>query len=255
MKHQYLSGISQPDHTISVPHGRAVGGSAIGILVVDAWYPMLPGNVANACSYDFPVLYKILKKASIEKIMCGDPSMLEVVIEGGRELVEQGARAVVGACGSFANYQKKTAAALDVPTFLSVMLQAPLILKSLKPDQKLGVIAASKAALTPKVFKECDINDPSRMVITEVINLPEFKVLAKCEGCFNSGRLEGEIIGLVKQFRSAHPEVGALLLQCSDLPPYAHAMQNAIHLPVFDMNTMINWIYNAVVQKPYHGIV
>lgn len=245
----------QPTEDVRVPRERAVGGAAIGILVIDAWYPMLPGNVANAGTYDFPVMYKVLKGVGPQMIMSGDPAIIDMIISGGRELIEQGARAVVGACGSFANYQRQVAEALEAPTFLSVMLQVPLILQSLKPDQKLGVLAASAAALTPKVHEECGITAPERLVITEALALSEFQVLAQCQGRFNSRRLEEQLVRLAIDFVRKNPEIGALLLQCSDLPPYAWAIQQSVGLPVFDMNVLIHWVHQAVVRHPYSGII
>ena len=234
---------------------RAVAGMAVGILVAEAGYPMLPGNVSNACTYDFPVIYKVLENASVEKIMQGDPAILDIVINGGRELVYRGVRAVVGACGSFANYQKSTAAALDVPVFLSVMLQVPLILQSLKPDQALGIVVASKAAMTPRVYQECGITDASRCIVAEILDLPQFQALIGNRIGFESRQLQEELVARVREFAADHRQIGALLLQCSDLPPYAHAIQEATGLAVFDMNTLINWVYHAVVQRPYAGII
>jgi len=255
MDYTYFFGQNQPDREIKVPEGQAIAGHAIGIVVINIWYPLVPGNVANACTYNFPVIYKVLKEASIKHILRGDPALLDMVINGGKELIQQGARAIVGACGSFANYQKETSAALEVPTFLSVMMQVPLIIQSLKPNQKLGILAASKASLTPKVFDQCEITDPSRLVITEALNLPEFQKLGNCIGEFNSRKLEHEVVELVKQFVYDHPEIGALLIQCSDLPPYALAIQDAVKLPVFDMNSLIEWVHHAIVRRPYQGFI
>jgi len=255
MDYTYFFGHNQPDKEIKMPEGQAIAGHAIGIIVINIWYPLVPGNVANASTYNFPVMYKILKEASIEQILSGDPVLLDMVIEAGKELIQQGARAIVGACGSFVNYQKEASAAFEVPTLLSVMMQVPLILQSLKPDQRLGILAASAAALTPKVFDQCGIIDPSRIVITEALNLPEFQNLGNCTGQFNSNKLELEVVDLMKQFVHDNPEIGAILIQCSDLPPYAGAIQDAVKLPVFDMNTLIEWLYYATVRRPYKGFI
>ncbi len=87
MKDPYIIGPMQPNTQIFVSKGKVIGGHAIGILVLDLWYPLIPGNVANACSFNFPVLYKILKEAGIE-ILNVDPAILDKVIEGGKELEE-----------------------------------------------------------------------------------------------------------------------------------------------------------------------
>ena len=253
MNQGFISGQYQPDGEIRIPKGQAIGGQAIGIVVIDVWYPMVPGNIANASTFPFPVMFKILKGATGEQIMSGDPVLLLPIIEGARELIQQGARAIVGACGSFAYYQKEVADALEVPVFLSVMLQVPLILQGLNPRKKLGILAASASALTPRVFEQCNITDSSRLVITEAHNLPEFQVMSGCTGNINPQRLEREVVGHISQFVQDHPEIGAILIQCSDLPPYAWAIQNAVNLPVFDMTNLINWVYHAVVRKPFSG--
>jgi hypothetical protein len=255
MTYAYINGSGSSDAEFVMPEGQAIAGYAIGILVIDINYPLVPGNVANASTYDFPVLYKILKGASIEKIMSGDPGLLDLVIDGGRELIQQGARAIVGACGSFANYQVEAAAALSVPTFMSVMLQVPLILQSLMPQQKLGVLAASKAALTPRALDQCGITDPSRLAITEALDLPEFQNILQSTGRLDSRKFEQEVLERVSSFVDDNRDIGAILIQCSDLPPYAWAIQNAVKLPVFDMNSLIEWINYSVVRRPYTGFL
>jgi len=44
-------------------------------------------------------------------------------------------------------------------------------------------------------------------------------------------------------------------LECSDLPPFSKAVQEAFDLPVFDYISLINWVYHAVVQHSYSGFI
>lgn len=254
MNDPYIIGPTQPNTQIYVPEGRAIGGFAIGILVLDLWYPLIPGNVANACSFNFPVLYKILKGAGIE-ILNADPAILNKVIEGGNELVEQGVRAIIGSCGYFGFYQKEAARALNVPVFLSSLLQVPIIVQSLKPKQKVGILCAVDDSLTPKILNSCGIKDESRIVIVGAQDLPEFQNILKCNGNFNSNKLETQLVDLSKQLVKDNPQVAAILLECSDMPPYARAIQNAVKLPIFDFITLIYWVYNAVVRQSFVGII
>jgi hypothetical protein len=239
---------------MSIPKRQAIAGNAIGILVLDLHYPYLPGNVANATTFNFPVLYKVLKGAG-DEILRADPSILDKVIEGGLELEEQGVRAIVGSCGYFGYYQKEAAAAIDVPVFLSSLLQVPLILQSLKPDQKVGILCAVRDSLTPKMLGSCGIDDLSRIEVAGAQDIPEFRNILQCKGHFNSGKLEKELVKLVMRLVQDNPEIGALLIECSDMPPYAWAIQDAVHLPVFDYVTLVNWVYQAVVRRPFSGII
>jgi len=251
----YMPGPGQVDVDITIPSGQHVTGGAIGILVLTLAYPLLPGNVANASTYDYPVLFKVLDGTDIPQILGADPSLLDKVIEGGRELERQGARAVIGACGYFANYQKEAAVALNIPTFLSSLVQIPVMRQSLKPGQKVGVICADRPSLTPNALSQCGVGDLDSLVVYGAQDLPEFRNILDGTGHLNSHQLEQELVGLAKQMVAENPDIGAILLECSDMPPYAWAVQNATRLPVFDFITMINWIQGAVVRRPFTGFM
>ena len=255
MVYGFMPGPDQVDVQVSVPKGQAVAGSAIGILVLDLWYPYLAGNVANASTFSFPVLYKILEGSTGPQILSGDPVLLDMIVDGGRQLEKQGVRAIVGACGYFGNFQKQAAARLDVPVYLSSVLQIPVIRRGLKPDQKVGVICAVADSLTPRLLGQCGVDDLSGIVITGAQDLTEFKNIIQSTGHFNSYVLEQQLVGLARQFVGDNPDIGAILLECSDMPPYAWAIQKAVGLPVFDYTTLINWVYNAVVRRPFGGFV
>lgn len=66
-------------------------------------------------------------------------------------------------------------------------------------------------------------------------------------------KLMDDLCELVEHIRKQNPNIGAILLECSDLPPYAKAIQAVTGLPVFDFNTMIDLVYHSVVQRTYHG--
>jgi hypothetical protein len=246
---------SQLDNDVRIPEGRAIAGTSIGILVLDLGYPYLPGNVANASTYNFPVRFNILKGSTIPQILSHDRSLLDMIVEGGRELIKDGVRAIVGACGYFGYYQKEAAAALDVPVFLSSLLQIPVIKQTLKPDQKVGVICAHYESLSKETLGACGVDDPSDLVIIGAQDLTEFKNIINCTRHYNPAQLERELSELALNLTTDNPEIGALLLECSDMPPFSWAVQNATGLPVFDFITLIKWIHSAVVQQPYHGFM
>jgi len=255
MTYAYIPGPEQPNTQIQMLKGQAIAGCAIGILVLDLWYPLLPGNVANGSTFDFPVLFKILKGSTGEQIVSADPALLDMILEGGKELEQQGVRAIVGACGYYANFQKEASKRLNVPTFLSSVLQVPIIMRGLKPEQKVGILCANAPGLTPSLLSQCGVDDLSRVAIVGAQDSPEFWNIIECTGHFNSYKVGQELVGLAKQLVSKNPEVGAILLECSDMPPYAWAIQNAVKLPVFDFISLINWVYNGVVRRPFAGFV
>jgi len=243
---------------VHIPKGQVVGGYAIGIVCLgDVWYPLSPGTIENASTFDFPVYIKPIP-VSIKIVSSkADPDILKHTIEAGKELVEKlGCRAIVGACGYFANYQEKVADALDVPVFLSSLMQVPMVIRALKPGQKVGIICANEDALSAApALKQCGVDDLSRIVIAGAQDTSQIQNLFKATGRMNNAKRGQELADVAKRMVSGHPDVGAIVLEGSDFPPYAWEIQKAVRLPVFDFTTMINWVYNAVVRRPFAGFI
>ncbi len=129
--------------TIKAKKGISGYGQGIGILLLDDLYPCIPGDVRNATTYSFPVTFKIVKGATIKRLLYeADLTLAKSFIKAGMELAQEGVRAITGDCGYLALFQKEIAAALPVPVFMSSLMQIPLVSRMLKPTQKVGVIAA-----------------------------------------------------------------------------------------------------------------
>lgn len=236
-----------------IPKGQYIAGHAIGIIHLEVWYPLLPGNVVNATTYPFPVRLKLVPGATQERLLGGDETLLESVLEAANELLQEGVRAVVGACGYFGNFQQEVAAALDVPVFLSSLLQVPIIHRALKPGQKVGIMCADSRALGHRALQSCGITPEMPIAVIGLEDYPQFSNILYSHGEFDFDPLERELVDAALRLQREHPELGAILLECSDMPPFAAAIQKATGLPVFDFITMIKWIHHALVQKPYEG--
>ena len=254
MVYGYTFGLEQPAQ-YSISPGRMTAGFAIGILQVDGLRPLLPGDVSNATTFNFPVLYKVVEGITVERLFRAEPSIIAGLIEGGKELERQGVRAISTNCGFFGHYQKELAAALDVPVFTSSLLQIPLIRQALKPNQKVGIITAESTSLSPGLLNACGTDDLSTIVIAGIQDLPECKNIPLRTGSYNGLEMEHELVNVAKQLVSDNPDVGALLLECANMPPFAWSIQKAVSLPVFDFVTMINWLYDAVVRHPFAGFM
>ena len=232
---------------------RSWDGEPIGILILDAAYPCIPGNVGNATTYDFPVRYKEVKGSSIERLLNErDPALLEPFIQGARELEAEGVRAITGACGFMALFQPQVAAAVNVPVFLSSLLQVPFIRATLAPGRMIGVVSANAGVLTGEHFRNVGIAPDTPLAIYGMEEQYEFRTsVLEEKGTMDSDKVREEILGVVGRMTRENPTLGAIVLECSDLPPYAHAIQEATGLPVFDFTTMIRYVHNALVPTTY----
>ncbi|MDA3951747.1 MAG: aspartate/glutamate racemase family protein, partial [Spirochaeta sp.] len=149
-------------------------GEPIGILAIENYVPYVPGDVANASSYSFPVRYERLRGFTPERLFNHDMSMVDEAIAAGQRLVEEGVRAVTGDCGFLAIYQERIAEALGVPVFLSSLLQLDFILRMLPPSQSIGVVTANREALDRTVLDAVTAVPDHRMIIAGLENSPQF---------------------------------------------------------------------------------
>ncbi|MBI9087487.1 MAG: aspartate/glutamate racemase family protein [Desulfobacterales bacterium] len=237
--------------------GRAWYGESIGILILNAGYPCIPGNVGNATTFPFPVRYKMVREASIERLLHRqDRSLLKPFIDAARELQQEGVRAVTGACGFMALFQREIAEALEIPVFLSSLLQIPFIRQTLKQDQAIGVITADASALTDDHFAAVGVTPEIPLVIAGMEGQTEFKeAILEEKGTLDSDRIQAEVVQVAGEMVQKHSKIGAILLECSDLPPYAHAVQQTTGLPVYDFTTMIGHVHSALVRTSFQGFI
>ena len=181
--------------------------------------------------------------------------MLDNIINAAKELESEGVRAICGACGYLGYFQKAVAEATDVPVFLSSLIQIPFIKMGLKSSQKIGIICAYKSYLTTEILNTCGIKDPDICIVRGLEEFENLSAILNNKGCFNNDKIRDEVVSVVREMVDDNPEIGAILLKCSDLPPYAFEVQKAVKLPVFHFITMIDMVYHSVAQKPFYGFI
>lgn len=229
-------------------------GEAIGILLIENYVPYIPGDTANATSYEFPVRFERLQGITPSRLFAHDTSMLDVVIKAGRSLVENGVQAITGDCGFLAIYQNEIADTLGVPVFLSSLLQLDFMARIVPPSRSIGIVTASKQALDDELLSRVTHVPPDRLAIAGLDNAPHFAdAVFEENGVFDDEIVEEEVLAVTDQIMESGREIGAILLECSLLPPYAAAVQKRTGLPVFDYNTMIRYVHSTVVRTPFSG--
>lgn len=241
---------------VQMMKGQNISGFPIGIIYIeDVWYPMVPGNIVNGYTFDFPVRLKAVEGLDIEQLFNPDKyNVFEKILAAAKSLEREGVRAVSGACGFFGNYQKQLAEAVDIPVALSSLVQIPWIFQLLKSNQKIGVLTADMSSLSDNLLENCGAAR-DRLVIKDLCHAPEFSAIIEGRGSFDNGKVCDEIVEKAMEIVSENDNIGAILLECSDMPPYARDVQTAVKLPVFDFTTLIKWLESAVCQKGYNGFI
>ena len=236
--------------------GQVSAGEAIGILLLETSVPFIPGDVANASTYPFPVRFQKVPGFSVRRALSRDPSVFAELRDAAGELVQQGVRAVTGDCGFMGIHQKKLAHELGVPVFLSSLLQIPFISLLNGENAKVGIITADSKSLSADLLAAVGVSDPTNLVIGGMEDSRQFSKLVSGQArTLDAAAVEKEVVSLARNMVADNQQIRALLLECSLLPPYAAAVQEAVNLPVFDYITMINFVFSAVVRQRYTGFI
>jgi hypothetical protein len=242
--------------TTDVKGGKNVYGQAIGIIMLEARFPRIPGDIGNATTWEFPVVYKIVRGISPAMVVRRERfAGLQNFIDAARDLEAEGVRAITTGCGFLAPFQEELSNSVSIPVFTSSLLQVPLVYPMLKKGQKVGIITINAGALTEDHLAGVGA-DRIPTVIYGMERYPEFTptIIGDSE-TLNMRHMQDEMIACGRNMLEDHPEVGAIVLECTNMPPYAAGLQEATGLPVFDIYTLTTLVYHAVVRREFKGFM
>lgn len=224
--------------------GINICGQTLGVISLESYFPKPDGHIKHPACFDFPVLYKTVKGATIDRLIRErDPELLAPFIEAAQQLEREGVKAITGSCGFLALHQKAIADAVNIPVFMSSLIQVPLVSRMLRSDQKVGVVVANRDALSRDHLDGVGIADEP-IVIAGMQDQPQFnQVILRGESDdLDMELFEQELTEVVAKMLEANPEVGALVLECTDLSHFAPQLHQRFGLPVFDLTSLTRMV-------------
>jgi len=232
--------------------GKALYGAPLGILMLEARFPRIPGDMGNATTWPFPVLYKIVPGANPESVVLkGAAGLLSNFIGAAQELVRHGAEAITTNCGFLSLFQQELAQAVKVPVATSSLLQVPWVQATLPPGRCVGVVTVSARSLTPKHLQAAGVPLDTPVVGTEQGREFYRTLILGEQQDMDVDLAEQDILDAGRSLVAAHPAVGAVVLECTNMPPYAAALREALGLPVYDIYSMISWFHAGLRPRRF----
>jgi hypothetical protein len=240
-------------------------GMGLGIVVLDDAYPGFPGDVLNASAFPYPIQYEIAEGVDNYTLVWEEDKSpcLEPIKRAAKKLERMGCRAIAAECGYFAYFQQDIAGYVNVPVLMSSLLQVPFIQQVIGPNKAVGIVCAQKRFLTDTHLQNVGIDLNSNFLIAgaqDEYGCPQFDNLwdpekrPECPEIYYD-KAEKDMIRVCSDFCNAHPNIGALMLECTGMQPFARAVQREIDLPVFSWGTLLDYAYSFVVHREYYGHV
>src|ERR1700735_2724291 len=198
--------------------GKALYGAPLGILMLEARFPRIPGDMGNAGTWPFPVLYRVVRGASPERVVLNAAAgLLDDFLAAAADLVAQGAEAITTNCGFLALFQREIAAHVRVPVATSSLLQVPWVQATLPPGKRVGVITVSAASLTPRHLEAAGVPLDTPIAGTET-GREFFRVLVKGEkDDMDVGLAQRDILDAGQGLLARHAGIGAIVLECTNM--------------------------------------
>lgn len=193
--------------------------------MLDTRFPRLPGDVGHAGCFSMPVRQRLVAGASPGRVVRqGDAALLPAFIAAAQALQAEGARAITTSCGFLVQFQAELQAAVSVPVWTSSLLFVPELPKP-------GVLTVDAAALRPAHWRAAGA-DPH----TPVQGLAPGCHLQRCllENLpeLDPARAEADLLAAAAKLLAHAPQVQTLVLECTNMPPYAEALARATGRPV-----------------------
>ncbi|SMG55658.1 aspartate/glutamate racemase family protein [Paraburkholderia susongensis] len=223
----------------------------LGVLMLDTRFPRFPGEIGNGMTWPVPLQFKIVRGATPTRVVDDEgKGLLEPFLEAAHELIDLGVRGITTSCGFLALFQREMAQALPVPVATSALLQIPSIQTMLPQGKRVGILTFNKEALTERHLRAVGVS--SDLPIVGMSERSLFRRVFSDKALPSEadfGMLEAEMADAARRLLSENPDVGAILCECTNMPPFAKVIREATGLPVFDVVGMIRWFVSAIQQQ------
>ena len=232
--------------------GKAVYGASVGILLLESRFPRIPGDGGHAGTWPFPVLYRVVPGATPDRVVrAGAEGVVEEFAAAARELAETGADGITTNCGFLVLHQDRLARACGVPVAASSLLQVPWV------ERLLAAGSAGRRAdggrgqpdATASRMRRCATGHPGRRDPRAARSLPGCCSATSSTSTWSArGKTSSPPpAGSVER----HRDIGAIVLECTNMPPYAADVSRAVGLPVYDFYSFVCWFQAGLRPRAF----
>ncbi len=225
--------------------------AAVGILMLNTRFPRIPGDIGNPLTWPFPVHFKVVEGASPDQVVHKKgQGLLAPFIEASHELIAEGADGITTSCGFLALFQDELAEAVPVPVVTSSLMQVDLVNRLLPPTKRAGILTISASALTPDHLAKAGV--PAGTPVGSTGAGSEFnRAILGNEPEMDIGKARSDNIDAALALQKDHPDLGAIVLECTNMVPYAADMAEATGLPVYSIETFVTWFQSGLSPRRF----
>lgn len=230
--------------------GYNVYGYDIGVLMLDSKFPRIVGDVGNAKTWKYPVLFKKVDGKKPNKVVLDlTKDDIQPFIDAAKELEAQGVKAITTSCGFLALFQKELAEILNVPVFTSALIMLPMISRMIGNKKVLVLTANSETLTKAHIEAVCGDIDNIPMTVVGTQSKPNFThFTVQNWDSVDIDLCEKEIIETIDEVIDSD-DYGAILFECTNMPPYSDVVREKYGLPVFDFISLMDFVHYSILGE------
>lgn len=215
------------------------GPRSLGVVMLATRFPRPRGDIGNPETFAFPVRYRTVRGASPRRVVVErDTTLLAPFIDAARALEREGVAAVTTSCGFLALFQREMAAALAVPVWTSSLILVAEIEAEWRDGRCVGIVTADSASLSADHLRAVGARADTAVEGLALDSLFRATVLQD-RAELDVAEAARATVAAAQRLVARHPDVAAIVLECTNMPPYAEAVRAATRLPVHDITTLV----------------
>ncbi len=209
--------------------------------MLDTAFERVVGDVGNPDSYPMPVRLKVVEGAGSTQIVRADrpdAALVSSFIDAAVALQADGACGIISSCGFLVRLQAEISSRVTIPVILSALSLGKLA-ESATGRRRCGIITADAEALDSGALASAGLH-PGCNPIVDMSRSDEFRrtILASKElqkRSFDRAQMEADAVEAAQALKLHNPDIGSIVLECGNLPPYKNAIRRTTGLPVFSI--------------------
>jgi Asp/Glu/hydantoin racemase len=147
--------------------------------------------------------------------------------------------------------QKELAGRCRMPVITSSLCQIPLVQAGLPAGKRVGVLTIDSTQLTAAHF--AGVGAATDLPVEGVEGGRELaRVIQGDLETLDVAGAEADVIDAGRRLIAKAPDVGAIVLECTNMAPYAKALAKAVRLPVYDIIGLLDW-WRRSLEPPAFG--
>lgn len=217
-----------------------IGRAQIGLLMLESRFPRFKGDIGHPDTFDPPALVATIGNATPKRVVKDQAAgLVQNFANAAKQLEQAGAQLITTSCGFLVLHQQTLEAAVTVPLVSSALLAVPIATEQLHPNGlRPAILTISSENLTKTHLQAAGC--PPETPIGAPAPKGHFctQILGNHE-TMDKDIARQDVITAATNLLNKHSNIGALVLECTNMPPYASDLARLFKIPILSLPDLL----------------